>query len=65
MKFSARKYLQKVEVILGVEGEKAVCLRMVLVKTNTDFPCDVLIKLWSKKTKILDSSAETQVPQSL
>lgn len=65
MKFIARKYLQKVEVILGVGGENAVCLEMVLLKTNTAFPCDVLIKVQSKNTKISDSCDETQVSQSL
>lgn len=55
MKFMATKYLQKVEVTLGVEGEKAVCLGMVLVNIRTDFPCNVLIKLQSKKSKISDS----------
>lgn len=37
---------------------------MGLVTINTGFPCDVLIKLQLKNTKISDSCEETQAPQS-
>lgn len=48
MKLIARKHMIKVEVTLGVGGEKVVCLETVLVKSNTASPCNILIKVQSK-----------------